>query len=176
MTRSAEELDFFGMEKEATATKLVERRRSFRDIQTMISKINPEVLKNVIASRSAEKKNIYPIAPSSEGSFSLSTSSLPLLANCNIENDPENSPLTIFYNGIVAIFDVTKDKAENILRLAQGGNQQLLLKTSHVDGDLPITRKKSLERFFEKRKERMTMVSPYGFNELPSNKLAANQN
>ncbi|KAH0669334.1 hypothetical protein KY285_023494 [Solanum tuberosum] len=168
MTRSAEELDFFGMEKEATATKLVERRRSFRDIQTMISKINPEVLKNVIASRSAEKKNM--------GSFSLPTSSLPLLANCNIENDPENSPLTIFYNGIVAVFDVTKDKAENILRLAQGGNQQLLLKTSHVDGDLPITRKKSLERFFEKRKERMTMVSPYGFNELSSNKLAANQN
>ncbi|KAK4716153.1 hypothetical protein R3W88_014491 [Solanum pinnatisectum] len=134
MTRSGVELDFLGMEKEATAPKLVERRRSFRDIQTMISKINPEVLKNVIASRSAEKKNIYPIAPSSEGSFLLPTSSLPLLANCDMENDPENAPLTIFYNGAVAVFDVTKDKAENILRLAEGGNQQLLLKASHGDG------------------------------------------
>ncbi|GMP57482.1 hypothetical protein CsSME_00021556 [Camellia sinensis var. sinensis] len=54
MSRSAVELDFFRMEKESSSKKFIDRRRSFRDIQSVISKLNPQLLKTVIASGSVD--------------------------------------------------------------------------------------------------------------------------
>ncbi|XP_058195338.1 protein TIFY 9-like isoform X2 [Rhododendron vialii] len=180
---AAVELDFFQMEKETTSTKptpkkLFHRRTSFRDIQSVISKLNPELLKAVIATGSVDQTSL----PSKTSSFSVPSTpkhdgnpfpSLPVYtpAFCcgNSESStPETAPLTIFYNGTVTVFNVHRHNAENILKLAEGGVSKIfeggdgrqLLETLH--GDLPIARRKSLQRFLEKRKERLTLVSPCG--------------
>ncbi|XWS68759.1 hypothetical protein CRYUN_Cryun04dG0119700 [Craigia yunnanensis] len=192
MSRATVELDFFGMEKDNSCKsqfqKFLDRRRSFRGLQGAISKMNPQLIKSVIASglTNQSQDNVNQI--DSNKSFSVPSSpkeaqslfpTSPLLspaARVTSENGPETAPLTIFYNGTVSIFNVPRDKAECILKLAVEGSsrnvestdskvanpssdQQQLLET--LNGDLPIARKKSLQRFLEKRKERLTSTSPY---------------
>ncbi|PSS13715.1 Protein TIFY like [Actinidia chinensis var. chinensis] len=159
MSRSAVELDFFGMEKESAPQpqpkKLLDRRRSFRDIQSAISKMNPEILKSVVASGSVENGNLLASTPQNEDPFLSHASSLlsaPALGN----NVSGGTPLTICYKGTIFVFDVSRHKAENILKLAE----EKVSKT--VESDLPIARRKSLQSFLQKRKERLTLASPYG--------------
>lgn len=179
MSRAAVELDFFGTEKQNSCKsqfqKFLDRRRSFRGLQGAISKMNPELIKSVIASGltnqspegSKEAQTLFPALPL------LSSAPTPRTAS---EDGPEKAPLTIFYNGAVSIFNVSPDKVESILKLAVEGiaknvestdskaanpscEQRQLLET--LNGDLPIARRKSLQRFLEKRKDRLTSVSPY---------------
>ncbi|XP_015690827.2 protein TIFY 9 [Oryza brachyantha] len=92
--------------------------------------------------------------------------------------------LTIFYNGSVATFHLTQDKAEDVMNMAAGrgeqvddaaadgtaGRRQLAAAAAEISisasssGDqlleklkreLPIANKRSLVRFFQKRKERL---------------------
>nr|GMD77566.1 protein TIFY 9-like [Ipomoea batatas] len=167
---SAVELDFFGMENQAAAAKppqapkLFERRRSFRDIQHAISKINPEVVKIVIASASANSKEEPRL-------FSALPVYAPVSRTTTVSSAEngggETAPLTIFYDGTVSVFDVRRLEAEKIIKLIQ---QESLFKTAdsadsnlaNTDGDLPLQRRKSLQRFLEKRRSRLVMVSPYG--------------
>lgn len=198
MSRAMVELDFFGIEKDSSNKtqfqKLFNRRRSFRGFQSAISKINPQVLKTVIGSGSGthipngkapENGNFFPPKKS------FSVPSTPKGNQCNFpplpvynptprptsESPNETAPMTIFYNGTVSVFDVSRDQAESILKLAVEGSykpivesadpklavssidQQQLLES--LEGDLPIARRKSLKRFLEKRKERLTSVAPY---------------
>ncbi|KAF9686128.1 hypothetical protein SADUNF_Sadunf03G0126100 [Salix dunnii] len=187
MSRANVELDFFGMSKENSSSsskpKFLNRQRSIRDIQSAISKMNPELLKSVIASGSAASNKSTPDNGNQMSNKSFSVPSTPKqelppfpalpayfpFPRLNLENPPETAPLTIFYNGTVAVFD-----AENILKLAEKGisetvveavadprtdHQQKLLES--LDGDLPIARRKSLQRFLEKRKERLALEIPY---------------
>ncbi|KAE8670153.1 Protein TIFY 9 [Hibiscus syriacus] len=192
MSRASVELDFFGMEKEnpckSQFQKFLDRRRSFRGLQGAISKMNPEVIKSVIASgltnppsQDQIESNKSASVPSSPKETQSLFSALPLLNSAPraaSENGPETAPLTIFYNGTVSVFNLPRDKAESILKLAVEGvskkvesidsevatpssdQQRQLLET--LDEDLPIARRKSLQRFLEKRKERLTCASPYG--------------
>ncbi|KAI4386353.1 hypothetical protein MLD38_004290 [Melastoma candidum] len=165
-------LDFFSLEKDpdrdATARPPIDRPTGFKGIQNVISKINPQLLKSVIASSSSVPctprvgyRDVPPPLPRS--------------------SDGETSPLTIFYNGSVVVFDVPPHKAEDILKLAVSrGRDTTLMENPEVTtagypddhrellrtltGDLPLSRGKSLQRFLEKRKERLTSSTPYYCN------------
>ncbi|KAL4271275.1 hypothetical protein GQ457_13G006140 [Hibiscus cannabinus] len=186
MSRATVELDFFGMEKansgKSQFQRFVDRRRSFRGA---ISKMNPELIKSVISSGSTNLSPVdwrksFSVPSSPKEDRSSPVPSLPILnpaLRVSSEDGPETAPMTIFYNGTVSVLNVTRDKAESIFKLAVEGSsrnfestdsskaanpsrhQQNLLETRN--GDLPIARNKSLQRFLEKRKERLTCSSPY---------------
>ncbi|KAF5443608.1 hypothetical protein F2P56_036152 [Juglans regia] len=188
MSRTTVELDFFGMEKESSSSsssssksqfqKFLDRQRSFRGMPSAISMINPEVLKSVIASTANQGSEACNAIPSKNLVSVPSSPVLPVytppIVRPSSENLPDTAPLTIFYNGTVSVFDVPQEKAENILKLAVEGTlnpkvavpssdqQQLLDSLGGGIADLGIPRRKSLQRFLEKRKERLTCVSsPY---------------
>ncbi|XP_076896231.1 protein TIFY 9-like [Bidens hawaiensis] len=159
------EIDFFRLKEESSPKKQLSTRRN---IQDMISKINPEAVASAIANTGLLAYN------------KSYTSSLPVY---NHESGGVNMassapPLTIIYNGTVSVFDVSRDKADNIMKLAEKVNSvaktvvepTLAVKVESdqspaIQGaltkDLPMSRKKSLKRFLEKRKERQVSVSPY---------------
>ncbi|KAJ9709961.1 hypothetical protein PVL29_001442 [Vitis rotundifolia] len=154
-------------------------------MQSAISKINPDLLKTVIASGSVSQapKNNPPFAsrnslsvPSTPKSDQNYLPALPVYSPVFRPVSAETTPITIFYNGTVSVFDVSPEQIESIMKLALDGStktvepadsklaippneEQQLLET--LNGDLPLARRKSLHRFLEKRKERLTSVSPY---------------
>ncbi|CAH8328151.1 unnamed protein product [Eruca vesicaria subsp. sativa] len=192
MSNVTTELDFFGLEKKQTNNapnpkfkKFLDRRRSFREIQGAISKMDPEVIKSLLASGanhsdtstrslsvpSTTPKEAHPHIP-------ISTVHAPL-TRPGMEPASGTVPMTIFYNGTVSVFQVSPNKAEDIMKVAMEATPkkdksmekdlsvipQTTLRTKlfgqNLDGDLPIARKKSLQRFLEKRKERVVSTSPY---------------
>ncbi|XP_071688568.1 protein TIFY 9-like [Rutidosis leptorrhynchoides] len=121
------------------------------DIQGAISKMDPEIVKSVIQS----------------GKRPLDDDSMATTA-----------PLTIFYNGMVSVFHVTPLQAEFVMKIGigeetvdtssvhhhqlhplkqQADEEKLVSDESYMD--LPIARKKSLQRFLQKRKGRVSLVT-----------------
>ncbi|RLM62236.1 hypothetical protein C2845_PM14G14160 [Panicum miliaceum] len=98
---------------------------------------------------------------SSSGDFFLASSG----ATAGARTAAATKPLTMFYNGGVAVFHLPQDKAEDLLKMAagEGGGdcrpgprrpnhgEELL---SKMRQEMPIASKRSLQRFFQKRKER----------------------
>lgn len=201
MSRGAVELDFLGVEeKEIGSASMpcpqrqpLDRLSSFRGIQSAISRIDPELLASVLApsgaaTRGGSAENAARSKSSSSGPATPKPDQhtappvLPVhtpLVRPSPEPRGEVAPLTIFYGGTVAVFDLPPSKAENILKLAVQGTSRstgpetlkaeatAVAAPSHrehllVIGDLPLTRGKSLQRFLEKRKERLARSAlPY---------------
>ncbi|KAI3410899.1 Tify domain-containing protein [Psidium guajava] len=200
MSRGSVELDLLGVaEKEIGSASMprpqrqpLDRLSSFRGIQSAISRIDPALLKSVLAPSGAATRG----GSAENAARSMSSSSVPAtpkpdqhaappvlpvyspLVRPSPEPRGEVAPLTIFYGGTVTVFDLPPNTAENILKLAaQGISKSAGPETPKADaaaaapshrghllviGDLPQTRGKSLQRFLEKRKERLARsASPY---------------
>ncbi|XP_068667409.1 protein TIFY 9-like [Aristolochia californica] len=207
MSRAAVvELDFFGMEKQKSV-KSCEKPlgRNVRGIQNAMARIDPQVLRNVFANGRLDRKsgesNSY--SPKNDGFFGPATrhsaagmqsshgnmmlpSSVSLPHRPVTENLIGTAPLTIFYNGTVAVFDVSPHMADKIMKLAETGvartsfsetrfaappatERHQLLEDLNCGG-LPIARKHSLQRFLEKRKKRLTCLSPYAISSTHADK------
>ncbi|KAK9063562.1 hypothetical protein SSX86_017432 [Deinandra increscens subsp. villosa] len=138
------------------------RSQSFRDIQSSIAKMNPEVVKTVIESgkRPLHLVDHLDHRCSSSDSFRMPSET------CTF-------PLTIFYNGMVNVFQVPAFQAEAILKLAYedekpispSTHQLQILKQGKPDFDEScsnpprIARQRSLQRFIKKRSERFISYS-----------------
>ncbi|GAB2280024.1 hypothetical protein Dimus_014661 [Dionaea muscipula] len=119
--------------------------------------------------------NLFPREAGGFGSPVASASPLP----------PPPAKMTIFYNGEVFVFDdLPAEKAKEIMQLASRASASTVAASEDGDGsisrrmmmtmmmkasDLPIARKGSLQRFFEKRKDRITArAAPYDLSRRSS--------
>ncbi|XP_076927377.1 protein TIFY 10A-like [Bidens hawaiensis] len=81
----------------------------------------------------------------------------------------QSRTMTIFYNSQVVVFgDIAPKKVKEIMKLAEQGAAQKASKPAEpiknivVSGSgLPIARRNSIARFFEKRKDRISARTPY---------------
>ncbi|KAK1319362.1 Protein TIFY 9 [Acorus calamus] len=197
-TRAPIELDFLGIESHGASRfppRHHQRKPCVREIQNAITRLDPQLIRKVISSGTADgwtSPEIVSPAPTPRpvsnssvhrriGSFGLSPPSpatadvkrsgfLSQLPVCNpdsrryVENSLVETPLTIFYNGTVSVFDVSLDSADKILKMAEDISEASDPKRDdeQLNGeDLPIARRRSLRTFLEKRKERLTCASPY---------------
>uniref|UniRef100_A0A803L1F8 Uncharacterized protein n=1 Tax=Chenopodium quinoa TaxID=63459 RepID=A0A803L1F8_CHEQI len=125
----------------------LDRRESFRGI----AKINPEIVKNVIASKYG--------APAAADNNPKSVS-LPGTPRLGFSQLPAEHVMKLAMEKYGKVLDDSSLKTPKIstntenIQLIQGS-----LSDDGDDADMPIKRKKSLQRFFEKRKERYFLTS-----------------
>ncbi|KAK4491576.1 hypothetical protein RD792_002328 [Penstemon davidsonii] len=80
----------------------------------------------------------------------------------NEKKQPQPQPLTIFYNGRVAVSDVTELQARSIIMLAKSTSPNDHDPHSQLHSPISgLSMKRSLQKFLEKRKTRAEATSPY---------------
>ncbi|KAK1281674.1 Protein TIFY 9 [Acorus calamus] len=117
--------------------------------------------------RSASRFRVREIPRSENGAVSIfdSPPQLPLCdpdSRRSVENF--SGALTIIYNGTVSVFNVSNEMAEKILAAAESisdVSKRGCHQSQFERENLPMAQRRSLQRFFEKRKERLNCVSPY---------------
>ncbi|CAL4972357.1 unnamed protein product [Urochloa decumbens] len=102
------------------------------------------------------------------GDFWMTSGATAAAASTTTAATTATKPLTMFYNGGVAVFHLPQDKAEDLMKMAAGEKggeeprpgarranhgEELLAKLRQAE--MPISSKRSLQRFFQKRKERL---------------------
>ena len=89
-----------------------------------------------------------------------------------VAGPPATAPLTIFYGGKMVVFeDFPPEKAAEVMRMAAtaGAVPAPAPTQAAALADLPIMRKASLQRFFEKRKDRLgARAAPYARPAAPA--------
>lgn len=106
-----------------------------------------------------------------------------------METEPKSAPLTIFYEGKIFVFDnFPAEKVEELVLLGSSGSENCprssgfvstpipeIIKTSdspavasrpEPTSDIPIARRASLHRFFDKRKDRVASKAPYQVHQV----------
>ncbi|CAK8530886.1 unnamed protein product [Lathyrus sativus] len=82
----------------------------------------------------------------------------------------QQQPLTIFYDGNMCVTDVTEFQAKSILMMANKNVQETLKTSTPTVVQSPhqscspgpaLSMKRSLQRFLQKRKNRIQQASPY---------------
>ena len=103
------------------------------------------------------------------------TTTLSLMPGADVAQEQEQAstteqaqaPLTIFYGGRMVVFeDFPAEKAAEVMRMAATAGAApapVAPVAPALGGDMPIMRKASLQRFFEKRKDRLgaRQAAPY---------------
>uniref|UniRef100_A0A0E0D157 Protein TIFY n=1 Tax=Oryza meridionalis TaxID=40149 RepID=A0A0E0D157_9ORYZ len=155
-TRAPVELDFLGLraadaDDRHAAKSISSSSSSIRGMETSaIARIGPHLLRRVIAAAGPPPPpSTAPVPEEMPGAAAAAAA----------------APMTLFYNGSVAVFDVSHDKAEAIMRMAtEATKAKGLARGNAIVGNFakePLTRTKSLQRFLSKRKERLTSLGPY---------------
>ncbi|XP_031474321.1 protein TIFY 9-like isoform X1 [Nymphaea colorata] len=189
MTREIVEVDFFASRSAPAAAATLDAPMS--RFQRTVSKINAQALRNVLsvqhkdamADRWLSEDQFRPAASSRPINFSLPVFSS-AAGGMSSDGPPGTAPLTIFYNGTVSVFNVPSDMAEKLIKLAANGKStpaeppavparstppgsapaaqaDVGNTLNKLSQDLPIARRKSLQRFLEKRKDRLSSTLPY---------------
>ncbi|CAI8617343.1 unnamed protein product [Vicia faba] len=109
----------------------------------------------------------------------FTTSNLPISMKEEAQDQQQHRPFTIVYDGKVCVSDATENQARSILMLANKEMEERVRTPSGSSSEpsspavftnlyspgTSHSMKKSLQRFLEKRKNRIQEASPYHFNE-----------
>lgn len=130
----------------------------------------------------AKLMEFFPVKSTSERNLAFSSPMAGLLPRIQDSRGAQDkkcpAQMTIFYNGTVNVYNVSAEKAEAIITLATDTSSKTMARpisgdqiSKHCDSKdepvqkpgagLPIARKLSLQRFLEKRKDRLRCAAPY---------------